>query len=255
MDELEKTVKEVLAGTFDLARARKMAKARELFMRFYAVAGSGEDPEETARLAAELEELDRELGAVQPGERFDAEKTRKAARFEFLATAYEEAVLTGGDAVKVEEVAEKLKSVAPADFDFQLFSDGLRLSQLFDEYYEAATSGKTEEAKKLAKEMGGVRSDNPMVLNDIAWTMLTDEGIRDRELGVALLMAKRAYDASKGQSANITDTYARALFDSGKKEEAITYARKALAMCDDDELRLELRKALRRYEGGGDGDR
>ena len=71
-----------------------------------------------------------------------------------------------------------------------------------------------------------------MMLNEIAWTLLTDENIKQRDLTLATKLAKAAYDVSEGKEASIVDTYARALFDTGKVTEAIEHQKKAIELTD-----------------------
>jgi len=55
-------------------------------------------------------------------------------------------------------------------------------------------------------------------------------------------------DASEGKEAAALDTYARALFDSGKTAEAITLQKQAVAAAEDEDMRKELQETLKRYE-------
>jgi len=107
----------------------------------------------------------------------------------------------------------------------------------------------------LSEKLLNDAKDNPMVLNQWAWMILTEEWIKNRDLGLAMKVAKAAYDASGGKDPAIVDTYARALFDTGKKQEAIEYQKKAIEMCTDDQLKADLRKTLERYEGAAHGVR
>ena len=82
----------------------------------------------------------------------------------------------------------------------------------------------------------------------MAWTLLTDERIRHRDLKLAMKFAQAAHDACKGQDADVVDTYARALFDNGRVTEAISHQRKAIELCNDRDRMLELEENLRRYQ-------
>lgn len=99
------------------------------------------------------------------------------------------------------------------------------------------------------KALEAIRGDAEL-LNEMAWAILTEKWIRGRDLDLALRVAKAAYDACEGKDPAIVDTYARALFDTGKKEEAIEYQRKAVSLCAEgqDQLKAELEKTLREYE-------
>ena len=101
-----------------------------------------------------------------------------------------------------------------------------------------------QQGEKLLKELEG----NALLLNELAWTLLTGEWIRGRDMDLAFRAAKAAYDACEGKDAAIVDTYARALFDTGKKEEAIEHQKKAIALATQEELKPQLQKTLEEYQ-------
>ena len=73
--------------------------------------------------------------------------------------------------------------------------------------------------------------------------------------------AKAAYDACEGKDAAIVDTYARALYDNGKKEDAVKYEKKAIDLTEDmpednpqvQKLKKELKETLAIYKAGKPG--
>jgi hypothetical protein len=65
---------------------------------------------------------------------------------------------------------------------------------------------------------------------------------------LALQISKQAVEDSQSKSAHILDTYARALFDSGKKEEAVKAQEKALSVASDEEKEA-LEKTIKAYQG------
>lgn len=116
-------------------------------------------------------------------------------------------------------------------------------------YFELATAGKDEAAaKKIGESILAGAAKDANTLNEFAWKLLTDEGIAKRDMDLAMKAAKAAYDACEGKEAAIVDTYARAFFDTGKTEEAIKLQKKALELCNDDNLKSELEETLKRYE-------
>jgi hypothetical protein len=54
--------------------------------------------------------------------------------------------------------------------------------------------------------------------------------------------------ACDGKEPGVLDTYARALFDSGKVSEAIEQQKLAVAQAKDDDMRKELQETLKQYE-------
>ena len=58
-------------------------------------------------------------------------------------------------------------------------------------------------------------------LNDLAWTMLDTPGLQNRDLDLALDLAKKAAQISKNEDCQILDTLARAYFEKGNLDKAI----------------------------------
>jgi thiol-disulfide isomerase/thioredoxin len=114
------------------------------------------------------------------------------------------------------------------------------------EYFAAVDTDPTR-ADEIAGKILSHPDTNAMVLNVLAWGILTNDGIQNRNLDLAMKVAKAAYDACEGKDAAIVDTYARALFDTGKIDEAIKHQKAAVELCKDEGLRPELEEALKRY--------
>jgi len=256
MGGLEKALEDITAGKWDPEKAKKRADAQKQVEEFFQAAMKGEDAEQLAKKGKELEALDKELGGIMPEEKFDAQKVIKQARFQSAAIAYQKAVLAGKDADETDKLEAAAKAVAPEDFDFEGFKTrlsqaqgGSKAQQLFTKYMAAvgADSDK-EKAAALAKQLGQLKITEPALLNDFAWTLLTDEKVKDRDLALATKFAKAALDASGGKDAAILDTYARAMADSGKRAEAVEYQKKAVEACQDDTQKVELQATLKKYE-------
>ncbi len=89
----------------------------------------------------------------------------------------------------------------------------------------------------------------PSMLNEVAWYLLTEVDEARRPGDLTFRMAKAANDGAKGQNAAIMDTYALALFQAGRVDEAITLQTKALSMCRAAGQRCDsFEKTLRRYQ-------
>jgi thiol-disulfide isomerase/thioredoxin len=147
-------------------------------------------------------------------------------------------------------VADKhdLKAAQKADKERRVLAEKL------SKYYAlVALSEKPEGAEKAGQEVVAAIGKDAGKLNELAWNILTSTEIKFRDLKLALAAAKAAYDATDGKSAAVIDTYARALFDTGSKKEAIEYEKKAIQLAGDNaELRKELEDALKRYEEAGE---
>jgi tetratricopeptide (TPR) repeat protein len=124
-----------------------------------------------------------------------------------------------------------------------------KVLEQIDKYFELVSgSDKPEGADKLGKEVFEAAGKDASLLNQLAWEILTREGVKFRDLKLAVQVAKAAYDACEGKSAAIVDTYARALFDTGKVKEAIEHQKQAVKLAEDPEMRAELEETLKRYE-------
>jgi len=93
-------------------------------------------------------------------------------------------------------------------------------------------------AYKVAAGLSDAHKDNAQFQNGLAWQILTDKSIKDRDLILAEKIATRAKDASESKDAAILDTLARARFMLGKKEDAISLQQQAvgLAIADEKEM-------------------
>jgi thiol-disulfide isomerase/thioredoxin len=88
------------------------------------------------------------------------------------------------------------------------------------------------------------------MLNHLAWTILTHPKVQHRDQDVAMAAAKKAYELSKGMDPAITDTYARAFYDSGDKAKAIQYQQEAVNQESDSKQKAAYQETLKKYRGG-----
>lgn len=250
MASIDKALDEVIAGTLDLDKARKRSRAETLLQEYQRLLLGGREGARSEELEKELVALDQELGGIQAGRKFDPAAVRRQVQFSRLFRDYQRALLEDQpDAAKLAELEQALKAVAPANFDPAGLKMDLLAQRVIQAYLEEVT-GDADEAKlaTLGRELGGIETRNPRLLNEVAWALLTEEGIKKRDLPLASKLAKAAYDACEGREAAIVDTYARALFDMGKVAEAIEYQKKAVALAENDAVREQLTEALKRYE-------
>jgi len=115
-------------------------------------------------------------------------------------------------------------------------------------YSRVSRPGSAEKARATGEEFLRLAHDNPGLVNDFSWEIMTHRGIADRDLDLAKKAAKLAYDGCEGQDPAIVDTYARAFFETGQIHEAIQFQRRAVELCEDPVLLRDLKSALRRYE-------
>jgi thiol-disulfide isomerase/thioredoxin len=110
-----------------------------------------------------------------------------------------------------------------------------RTQDVLGQYFAAVgEGGDPKKAAKLAKQIEKLDIQDPQMLNEIAWTILTEAMVQQRDLQLATRLAKKALEATEEKNANILDTYARALFDTGQVAEAVEFQKKAVAANPDD---------------------
>ena len=249
MDGLDKAVAEVLAGKLDLNQAKQRDGARQKLEAFYQAVGEGRDEAKIEKLGQELEALDAELGDLTPGQKFSAIEARKSVKFQSLLRDYQMGVMSGKGGTNLARIEKLLADSAPAEFNLAEFKEVMALNTLFAAYYRAtAGQGGADQLLDLAKQLGEVKTKNGVLLNEWAWTILTDEHIKTRDFALATQLAKAAVDATDAKEAGILDTYARALFDSGKGADAVAWQKKAVAVAADKEMKKELGATLEKYE-------
>jgi thiol-disulfide isomerase/thioredoxin len=251
MAELEDVLKEIIAGKYDVKKAAKRARGMEAAEEFSQLVSQDKDADKQAALAKEIKEIEAEIGALSRGEKFDPEQARKMIRFQVAVQKYQMASARGGDAENLAALEKEMTANAPADFKLEEFKDGVTLSRTFNEYFKAATGrGGSEKLPDLAAKIAATKSKNFELLNSFAWELLTNEQIKTRDYDLAIKLAKAALQVTGNtpQAAPVLDTYARALFDSGKVGEAVAQQKKAVELADDEEMKKELRGTLKNYE-------
>lgn len=254
MGGLDKVLEELVAGKFDMEKARKRSRAEARLQEYFQLLLAGDDPK-AAELEKELTALEQEVGNIFNGQKFDPAEIRKRVRFSQAAREYQQAFLGGQElpAARLAELEKTLSELAPPGFELAAFKQEMTASKTFRDYMmEATGAARDDKLTELGKKLEGLDSKNPQMLNQIAWILLTDGDIKKRDLALATRLAKAAYDACEGKDASVVDTYARALFDSGKVDDAIREQQKAIQLCQDEDMRKELEANLQTYQAKKD---
>lgn len=149
----------------------------------------------------------------------------------------------------MEGLAQVVKAVVEGTWSAEIARKSEEARKIGNEYFQlAASGGDPEKLKELAAKFLELAGTHASILNEFAWVLLTDPKIQNRDMELGMKVARAAYDACEGKDAAIVDTYARALFDTGKTSEAIALQKKAVEMCQDEKLKEELKKTLADYE-------
>ncbi len=257
MDQLETVLKDIAAGTFDVERARRHAAASQRLEAFYSRAMQGATDEQLAEDAQSLETLYAELGGLPNGEPFVARDVIQAARFSTAFQAYQQALLEDEpDADTIATLEAAARAATPPEANFDTFNQRLleyakqrresaRVQSVVTRYFAAVgNDGNEQQAADLAAQLDALDIQSPDLLNEIAWTILTDANIRRRDIPLATRLAWKAVEATEQQRGDILDTYARALFDAGQIPDAIECQKKAVAAAPGD---ADLAATLDRY--------
>ena len=249
MSGLERVLDQIATGSFDLGLEQKREGGMKKIDEFFQMAMKGESDEALDKLGVQIAALDKQLNGINPEEKLDLGELKRMARFQSVMSDYQRAIVSGKSDEDLAKIEAKATPLAPKDFKFADFKARFQLQRTFQEYYRAVT-GKGDESKseELAKKLESTTSDNAEMLNEIAWTLLTDEKIKNRNLKLASKLALAAVDASEGKDFSAVDTYARALYDTGKVDEAVKQQKKAIELCDDKEKKPELEATLKRYQ-------
>jgi len=245
MDGLDTALEEIAAGKYDLAKARAKFKAEALYEQFREAAAEGDD--------AKADELAEKLQATVkdgsfPGGSFDAAKEKKEVRLAALQDQYRGALFEDNQK-EASEIAQKLQKFDPS-VNLESLREDVALRKLVGKYMRAASGrGDAADQEKVGEQLPAKLKNQPELANNIAWAILTDKTIVHRDIPLALELSKQACEESKWKSGQFIDTYARALFDSGKKEEAIACEKKALAAASEDEKAM-FERTLKSYKEG-----
>jgi peroxiredoxin len=149
----------------------------------------------------------------------------------------------------MEGLDSVIEQVLAGTYDVATARKADRAKQLLSNYLQAVYETKpSPEIEKQAWQAVDDGASNTAMLDDFAWTLLTNPRIQYRDLKLATTAAKKAYDVSQAKDPSIIDTYARALFDTGKKNQAIQLQKKAIAICTDNDLKSGLEQTLERYQ-------
>ena len=243
---VDRILDDVIAGKYDLAKAKAAFKTEALAQKFREAIASG-DNATADKVAAEIQ------AAIKDGAlaitSFDAAAEKRMIQSTLLKEEFRNAVFAGQNP-EAETIGKRLLEVDPkADLN------ALRAEALVRKdvnAYLKVITGRAEgniDQKKVGAELARKVKGYPQVADNFAWTILTDPGIKQRDLALALQVARQAIEDSQGKSATILDTCARALFESGKKDEAIKMSERALAVADDEE-KLIYKNTLDAYKEG-----
>lgn len=151
------------------------------------------------------------------------------------------------------QLDKNLQAVIDGTYDLEAAKEKMRVrKELMPQYFRLVmTEGNPDEARKVGMEIVEGSSDEPDMLNRFAWFILTNEDIKTRNLDVALTAARQAYEITRDEEENkapVMDTYALALFQNGKVDEAIAMEKNAIEKTDNADMKAEFEARLKEFE-------
>ncbi len=154
-------------------------------------------------------------------------------------------------------LGEALAKIVAGELDpAKLAEDRLAMERLTEKtrgYWELVITGKGgEETDTLGNELleAGIAADDATYLNNLSWSIMTEEDVQYRNRDFALALAEAAVEASGGEAGYVLDTYARALFEDGQLTEAIQMQKKAMSFARDREERQLMKAHLEEFRNG-----
>ncbi len=118
-------------------------------------------------------------------------------------------------------------------------------------YFQQSAAGQNnEQTKALGNQVLDLGATDAKLLNAFAWTIMTSDQLKDRDLKLALQAAEKAHGLTEGKEGAVVDTYARALFVNGQVDKAIDQQKKAIEMSKEPEQKKKLEATLKEYLAG-----
>lgn len=172
--------------------------------------------------------------------KLEAEKMKKRNA---ALQPYAEAMRAG----KYADAIAVLDKVMGSDPEMATQAALLKFNALLQSDERAAMAWADEAAKGIAK-------DDPMVLNQMAWTIVDDQSkLKKPDFAVAIRVAQQGLAAAGGEDPMVLDTLAFAYFKNNELEKAIETQEKAVAKLDgnaamDEEMKKEIRDRLAMFK-------
>jgi len=149
--------------------------------------------------------------------------------------------------------------VIAGKYDLEAAVRAAKAQKMLGQYFQAAVEADTaikpkdkqelaKKAKKLGRDILQLAAKSPEILDLLAWNILVLPQLKTRDLDLALKAARSAYEGTEGKEASVIDTYARALWDTGKKAEAIKHQTRAVGLAKDARMRKQFKETLEQYE-------
>jgi hypothetical protein len=119
--------------------------------------------------------------------------------------------------------------------------------KLMEDYFAAVAKNQLPKAAGLGQQVMVSATNDWNALRFLSWRIFADRGIKHRDRILALAAAQRAAQLTGEKEPAVLDTYARALFENGRADEAIRHQKRAIELCPVEGPRIEMEANLNRY--------
>ncbi len=156
-------------------------------------------------------------------------------------------------------IDEPLKAIVAGEHEYEKTAtelrEGLQVMAGYRAFMTGIRSGDETQVKrayKIADALAaGPGKSEAGLLNALAWTIIDDERVQDRDYDAAYRIAKLAGDASDWNEPMILDTIALAAFKAGDRDRAIELQEKAIGLLDADADTSEYVERLEMFRSDG----
>jgi thiol-disulfide isomerase/thioredoxin len=107
---------------------------------------------------------------------------------------------------------------------------------------------KPAEAYEMGERVLEAIWDDAQMLNAIAWTVVDNKAVTERNIDFAEKAASRANELTEGKDPAILDTFARVYYEKGDLKNAIRLQKKAVEFAPKDQMGGEIKAVLKKYE-------
>jgi thiol-disulfide isomerase/thioredoxin len=108
-------------------------------------------------------------------------------------------------------------------------------------------------AYAFGEEVAKDNWDNGMLLNQLAWYVVDNPGVKTRDMDFAMKLANRAVEVTESKDGAILDTLAHVYAAKGDFASAVKYEKLAIENAPDEAMKAELQKALETFEAKSKG--
>lgn len=159
----------------------------------------------------------------------------KSAREAAMSADVMKTMATVTSLYKANKDAEAEKALAVLTTKYPEFA----VASLGTRYERRLATGREADAFTLMSAEWQRAFKEASQLNEIAWDIATNKRYKKPNYTLAVAMAKRAVELSNGEDSAIVDTLAYALYKAGRRDEAIRWGERALALTPGDKELME----------------